>query len=315
MTKHIPVLLSEVMDLLQLRPGMTVADATLGGGGYGKELVVRIGSSGTYVGIDRDEEAVRRAETSDWVHLARESGETVYCVHANFERIREVFSSIGIDKVDAIVADLGISSDQLEDADRGLSFLSEGHLDMRLDRTETLRAWDIANTWEKKDIVHILKAYADERNANRIAEKIVNMRKERSIETTRELAEAVRSVIPRRMTKKADPATKTFMAFRMAVNRELQSLEVFLSEVISLVRPGGKIAVVTFHSGEDRLVKHTFREWARGCVCPKMFPVCRCGKNPRVRLVTKKSIVPKKEERERNPRARSARLRIAEVCF
>ena len=312
MSRHIPVLLNEAIEVLKLKSEMTIVDATLGGGGYGKEIVQKIAPGGMYIGIDRDGEAVARAQRSTWVRGARESGVTVYIVHANFDRMGEVLAELNIKKVDGIVADLGISSDQLEDAERGLSFSMEGPLDMRLDRSETLRAFDIVNTWSEEDLTRLLWEKAEERNASRIARAIIEIRREKPIETTTALAEAVRSVVPRWKTGKKDPATKTFMAIRMAVNRELESLEIFLEQTIAVMQKGARLAVVTFHSGEDALVKKVFRTWARACVCPKEFPVCRCGHVARVIPVTKKPIVPTESETRNNPRARSAKLRVVE---
>lgn len=312
MSRHIPVLIKEVEEMLLLSSGKIVADATLGGGGYGKEIVKKIAPNGTYVGIDRDEEAVHRAEQSEWVRAARESGVTVRLVHANFDQLEKVFSDAGMASADAIVADLGISSDQLEDASRGLSFLAEGPLDMRLDRSEKISARDVVNKWSGEDLVRIVHRYADERNAARIVKAIVRIREERSIETTKELADIVRFAVPRGKSGKTDPATKTFMAIRMAVNRELESLEVFLEQAIRLLRKGGRCAVVSFHSGEDALIKKTFRAWATACVCPKEFPVCRCEQEQKAVILTKKPIIPKEDELRNNPRSRSAKLRAVE---
>jgi 16S rRNA (cytosine1402-N4)-methyltransferase len=312
-SKHIPVLLSEVIEIMALKPGMTVVDATLGGGGYGRAIVDGIAPEGTYIGIDRDAQAIETAKKSQWVSLATEKGVRVILVHRNFSELQEFLRESELEGIDRVVADLGVSSDQLEDAQRGLSFLTDGPLDMRLDQSQGITAREIVNTWSGKEIERVLRENAEEKNARRIAQAIEKQRTKRPIETTRELAEIVQGVIGsgyRR--KKIHPATKTFMALRMAVNAERESVEKFLKASIAVIRSGGRIAVVTFHSGEDILVKRFFREQAIGCVCPTGFPVCRCGQMPKIEILTKRSIAPSEEEIRKNPRSRSARLRAVE---
>lgn len=314
MSKHIPVLLSEVLEVLELKPGMTVVDATLGGGGYGRAIVSRLGTGGTYIGIDRDGTAITRAEKSQWVREARERGVQMHLIHRNFFELRDVVAELERESVDAVVADLGISSDQLEDAKRGLSFLADGPLDMRLDQTSGITAKDIVNTRSEEEITRILFRNAGESSARRIAKAIAEERLKKPIETTRELVDIIRTAVGNRYRgKKIHSATKTFMALRMEVNQEMESLKKFLTASIDVVRSGGRIAVVTFHSGEDAMVKSFFREMSVGCVCPPGFPVCRCGQEPKVRVLTKKSIAPTEKEVQENPRSRSARLRAVEI--
>lgn len=313
MTKHIPVLLSEVLEIMALKPGMTVVDATLGGGGYGQAFVDRIGPGGMYIGIDRDPEAIERAERSEWVSEGRKRGVIIILIQRNFCDLLEVIRELDCGKADAIVADLGISSDQLEDIRRGLSFLADGPLDMRLDRSCGITAGEIVNTWSAEDIEKIVRENAEEKNAYRISKAIEKERERGRIETTRELAEIVRSVVGGRYQKRRiHPATKTFMALRMAVNEEMKSLSSFLIASIEVLRSGGRTAIVSFHSGEDRVVKTFFREQSLGCVCPAGFPICRCGQTPKIRVITKRVITPKEKEILYNPRSRSSRLRAVE---
>lgn len=313
MTQHIPVLLEEVKKALDVRPGMIVVDATLGGGGYGRAITQAIAPEGIYVGIDRDAHAVQVAQEARWVKEAKDAHVSVVLAHRNYSDIRKVLAEAGIGQVDAIVADLGLSSDQLDDAKRGLSFRQNGTLDMRLDQTEAGTAMDIVNHWSADEIARILRKNAQESFADRIARRIVEYRKDCPIETTGVLAEIVRTAVPQQFAfRGSDPATKTFMALRMEVNRELEHLKVFLCEAIGVLAPGGRIAVVTFHSGEDSIVKHFFVDESVSCVCPPEFPVCRCEKQAILTKVLKKAIVPTEEEVIQNPRSRSARLRLAE---
>lgn len=310
MTKHIPVLRDEALEMMDLMPGMVVVDATLGGGGYGREIVTRIAPGGMYIGIDQDLQAIDRVKGDLWVSDAKKNGVSVRLIHGNFSELENLITDLNEIKIDAIVADLGISSDQLEDAERGLSFSLKGPLDMRLDTSTNLKASDIVNQWDVEGIAGILCDNAGEKNAGRIARAIVREREKKSIETTDELAEIIcKSVSGAYRGKKIHPATKTFMALRMAVNREQKSLEKFLKAAVENIRKGGRIVVVSFHSGEDAWVKHFFQSMAKGCICPVEFPVCRCEQVPRVRLLTKRAIVPSDKEIECNARARSAKMR------
>lgn len=308
-TKHVPVLLNEVLSHLHLKPGREVVDATLGGGGYTEAFLERVIPGGTVTAIDRDAGALRHAKKRFGKFL--ESGELVLA-HGNFADVATIVPEGKRSHIDAVVADLGISSDQLDDPSRGLSFLKDGPLDMRLNMNDELTAREIVSEWSEEDIAKTLRENAEERYAHGIARAIVRSRSGAEIKTTKELAKIVETGVPGQYRrKKIHPATKTFMAIRMAVNGEMESLGRFLEGSLEILKSGGYLAVVTFHSGEDRKVKEFFRRNARGCTCPKDFPVCRCGGVQRLELVTRKVVAPSEEECARNPRARSAKLRVA----
>ena len=313
-TIHIPVMPKEVLEGLKVHEGDTVVDATLGGGGHALLVLEKILPNGTLFACDQDGEAIERfrsrldrdAEYTDLMRNGR-----IEFIHRKFSDIGEALRERGVSQVSAVFADLGLSSDQLEDAQRGFSLLREGPLDMRFDRDGGETAGDIVNSWDDRELSRIFREYGDVRDAEKIARAIVRRRREGRFETTIELAEFVKN-ISRDRHASIHPATKVFQALRMAVNREQESLETFLKDAIGLLKKGGRIAVLSFHSGEERTVKRIFAEDARGCVCPKEFPVCRCGRKARLRLVTRRAIVPHDEECLRNPRARSAKLRVAE---
>ena len=309
-TKHISVLLDETIESLQLKEGMTVVDVTLGGGGHSREILKRIGATGRLIALDMDSAAIERLDPS-----IRDDAR-VRIIHKNFAFLEEALAEAGIASgaVDAIVADLGFSSDQIEAADRGLSFMLEGPLDMRLDPTEERTARDAVNTMPEGELARILREYGDEVRARQIARAIVKARNESPIETTRELAEVIERATPLALRRRSaiHPATKTFQALRIAVNREFERLNEFLPQAVKSLRMGGVLAIISFHSGEDRIVKHFLRDAAGGCSCPKNFPLCLCGKKPLIRILTTKPILPSEEELIRNPRARSAKLRVAE---
>lgn len=317
MTKHIPVLLEEVKQGLHLQKGMIVVDATLGGGGHASMMLAEVLPSGKLIAIDTDEEALSRFEArvqSDVVLKQASEEERLVLVQDNYSNLETTLKRLGVDHVDAILADLGFSSDQIEEASRGLSFQEEGPLDMRLNRTTKLTAGQIVNTYSSEALTRILREYGDEMETGYIVAGIVKQRAVAPIETTHELATLIAEVYPRRKRAllRTHPATKTFQALRIAVNQEFEHLEAFLVQAVESLAPGGRLAVITFHSGEDRRVKQFFRNQAQGCVCPPNFPVCRCGQVPKVKILTKKSVVAGEEETQRNPRARSARLRVIE---
>ncbi len=313
-TIHVPVMPKEVLEGLNVHRGDIVVDATLGGGGHALLVLEKILPNGTLFACDQDGEAIERFRSrldrdAEYTDLMRDG--RIKFIHRKFSDIREALRERGVSQVSAVFADLGLSSDQLEDAQRGFSLLREGPLDMRFDRDSGETAGDIVNSWDDQELSRIFREYGDVRDAERVARAIVRRRREGQFETTTELAEFVKN-ISRDRHASIHPATKVFQALRMAVNREQESLETFLKEAIGFLKSGGRIAVLSFHSGEERTVKRIFAEDARGCVCPKEFPVCRCGRKARLRLVTKRAIVPREEECLRNPRARSAKLRIAE---
>jgi len=303
MNIHKAVLLGEAIENLNLKKGAVAVDATLGAGGHAKAMLEKIGDEGKLVAIDVDTEAVERIKNS----------KNVITVNDNFANLGNILKSLGTEKVDAILADLGISSDQLENEKYGLSFQKEAKLDMRLNKKLEISAWDIANKYELRDLEKIIKDFGEERFARHIAKKIVGYRKVKTIETTTELACIISGAVPERYRKgKIHPATRTFQALRIAVNKELENLEKFIPEAIEALNPKGRLAIISFHSLEDRIVKNIFRENARGCICPKEFPQCVCGKRPGIRIITKKPIIPTAKEIAANSRSRSAKLRVCE---
>ncbi|QQS20702.1 MAG: 16S rRNA (cytosine(1402)-N(4))-methyltransferase RsmH [Candidatus Moraniibacteriota bacterium] len=313
-TLHVPVMPREVLEALRVMRGDIVVDATVGGGGHALLVLEKILPEGTLLGFDADQEALQRfrerLERDDRYRSALESGHIIL-VHASFSELKETLRAHGMSDVSAIVADLGFSSDQLEEASRGFSFLRDGPLDMRLDPSKGVTAEELLRTVDEGELARILSDFGEVRGARELARAIAFSRKETSFETTIQLAEFVKSHTRDRKAS-IHPATKVFQALRIAVNREREVLEKFLYEAIEMLRPKGRIAVLSFHSGEERLVKRIFLENARGCVCPRDFPVCRCGKRARLQLVTKRAMVPSETECLENPRARSAKLRTAE---
>ncbi len=311
-TKHIPVLLQEVMDTILIKPKDNVVDATLGGGGYAREILRK---RGVLIAIDRDPDAVeafRKALSQEKEFQSLCEGKDFHLVCGNYSQITEILDSLDIGKVQSIVADLGISSDQLADEKKGLSFSLEALLDMRLNSTESIQtASHIVNHWNKENLIRILRDNAQEFNAVSIVNAIIEARKKSVIRTTKELAEIIENSAQGHR-KKIHPATKTFQALRMEVNAEMKHLEVFLNASIEKLESCGRLVVVSFHSGEDREVKRIFRTNARGCICPNEFPLCRCGYVPRIKILYKKPISPSEKEIQENPRSRSAKLRGVE---
>lgn len=310
-TKHVPVLFEETLSFFKLEDGATAVDATLGGGGHARALLQTVGPNGRLIAFDADAEAIarfrRRAESDETLASALEAGRLTL-VHAPFDKLADTLESLRIGTVDAILADLGFSSDQIESPERGFSFVHDGPLDMRLDRSRGETAADLVNRLDEATLADILWRYGDEPNARRIAQAIVAAG---PLRTTRELADlVVRTARPRSFSK-IHPATRTFQALRIAVNDEYARLERFLSQAVTRLKSGGRLGVISFHSGEDRIVKRFFREAERGCVCPKEFPVCRCGLRPTLRVLTKKPVTPDEAETQANTRARSAKLRVA----
>ena len=305
---HKPVLLEECLAALAIRPEGTYVDGTLGRAGHSLEILRRLTARGRLIGIDRDMTALEAARE----RLAA-FGDRVTLVHGNFCDLSGILASLGVDKVDGMLFDLGVSSPQLDEARRGFSYMHDAPLDMRMDASAALDAWQVVNTWSGEELRRILWEYGEERYAPQIARAIVRRREERPIETTGELVEIIRSAMPAAaLREKQHPAKRSFQAIRIAVNGELEALPPMLQAAAEGLRPGGRLAVITFHSLEDRIVKQTLRELATGCVCPPEFPVCVCGRKPKLTLVTRKPIVSGPAELEENPRARSAKLRVAE---
>lgn len=308
---HIPVLLNECLDGLAIRKTGAYLDCTLGGGGHSSEIFKRLGEGGVLASIDRDDEAL--AAATPRVQACCAGGRFVP-IKGNFHDAKQLLSENGIEQLSGALMDLGVSSHQFDDAARGFSYRADAPLDMRMDQTAGQTAADIVNTYSEKDLTRILYDWAEEKWAARIAKFIVDTRKDSPILTTGQLVELIDRAIPKKVREKdgSHPARKTFQALRIEVNDELRPLEQAISDIVNLLAPGGRIAVIAFHSLEDRIVKNAFRTLADPCTCPKSFPVCVCGKKPQVRIVTKKPIVAGDEELALNPRARSATLRVAE---
>jgi 16S rRNA (cytosine1402-N4)-methyltransferase len=305
---HIPVMLDEVMVQLSCRPGGRYVDGTLGGGGYAEAILRASGPDGQLLGLDWDAEAIERAG-----HRLQEHRHRISLHQASFDRIDQLIRELGWRKVDGIVLDLGISSFQLDDSERGFSFMQDGPLDMRMDRSRLLTAAEIVNEWEGLELSHLIRDYGEERYANRIARAIVSRRGKQPFASTTDLAQLIERTVPAsRDSRRIHPATRTFQALRIAVNSELEVLERFLDGALPLLKTGGRLCIVAFHSLEDRVVKQHFKHWAKRCRCPQELPACRCEGRPLVKLLTRKVERPSPAEIKRNPRGRSARLRAVE---
>ena len=305
---HRPVLLDECIEALNIRPEGVYLDGTLGRAGHSREIARRLSGSGRLICVDRDQAALDAAQErlGEWM-------DRVTLVHSNFDRVSEILDELGISGVDGMLFDLGVSSPQLDDGSRGFSYMADAPLDMRMDRSEGLTAADVVNTWSQEELRRILFQYGEERYAPLIAAAIVRHREERPIETTLELVDIIKEAMPARALKeKQHPAKRSFQAIRIAVNDELSSVDRMILGAVPRLNKGGRLAVITFHSLEDRIVKTGFGAFAKGCICPPDFPVCVCGRTPDIKLVNKKPILPSQQEIEENPRARSAKLRVAE---
>ena len=300
---HIPVLLSECMEGLNIKPDGVYVDGTTGGAGHSREIAKRL-TTGRLIAIDRDPEAVA-------VAAERLKDFNAEVVHRNYSEIDEVLSERGISGADGILLDLGVSSHQLDQAERGFSYHSDALLDMRMSK-EGMSAKDVVNTYSFEELSRIIFEYGEEKFARNIALNIVRQREIKPIETTLELAEIVKSSVPQKVRREKNPCKKTFQAIRIEVNSEFTHLGTAIDKAFDCLNKGGRLCIITFHSLEDRMVKQKFAEFCKGCICPPEFPVCVCGKTPRGRLVNKKPIEAGKEELEANLRSRSAKLRIIE---
>ena len=304
---HVSVLLQECLDGLNIRPDGIYVDGTLGGAGHSSQIAARL-TTGRLIGIDRDPVALKAAG-----ERLKPYGDRVTLVHSNFCEIASVLHKLGISGVDGILMDLGVSSPQLDDAARGFSYMADAPLDMRMNGEDRLSARDVVNTWSYEELRRILFDYGEERYAPQIAGAICRRRESAPIETTLELVDIIRSAMPpAALREKQHPAKRSFQAIRIAVNDELGSVEKVMVDAIPCLNPGGRLAIITFHSLEDRIVKNGMANAARGCTCPPNFPVCVCGNKPRVKLISRKPIVAGDEELEFNPRSRSAKLRVCE---
>ena len=313
MTIHKSVLLDESIEALNLKEGSVVVDATLGGGGHSQEILKKIGKSGKLIAIDQDEIAIESFEKSFSDSSLDSQSKVIHLIKDNFSNLKKILKDEEVDSVGSVLADLGISSDQLENKRKGMSFQSDAELDMRMDESQKLSAKQIVNEWSQEEIENILKNYGEEKFARNIAKKIIEERKQKEIISTVELARIIKKAIPQRFQpRKINPATKSFQAFRIAVNDELGHLEKFIPDAIESLGLRGRLAIITFNSLEDRIVKNIFRQNARGCICPKEFPICSCGHFGKIKIITKKPIIPSAEEIRNNPRARSAKLRVCE---
>ena len=305
--QHRPVLLDECIDALAIKPDGIYLDGTLGRAGHSREIAKRL-TTGRLICVDRDDAALEAAQTRLAYWMDR-----VTLVHSNFCEIHTILNKLGLNGIDGMLFDLGVSSPQLDDGSRGFSYMADAPLDMRMDRSEGLTAADVVNTWSRDEIKRILSQYGEERYAPQIANAIERRRQEKPIETTLELVDIIKSAMPAKALKeKQHPAKRSFQGIRIAVNDELSSVDKMIQAAVPRLNKGGRLAVITFHSLEDRIVKTGMAAFAKGCDCPPSFPVCVCGKTPDVKLVSRKPILPTEQEIEENPRARSAKLRVAE---
>ncbi len=303
---HISVLLYETVDSLNIKPDGIYVDCTLGGAGHTSLILSRLGENGRVIGIDRDDDALQNAREK--VHDDR-----LITVKENFENIATAVEIAGYERVDGIIMDLGVSSHQLDVAERGFSYIKDAPLDMRMDQTSPLTAYDVVNGYPERELVRILRDYGEERFASKIASKICSARAEKPIQNTLELADIIASAIPSKFRYEGgNPAKRSFQAIRIEVNGELDCIPKAIEEGNRLLNVGGRMSIISFHSLEDRLVKNGFQKLERPCTCPSDFPICVCGKKQEVKIITKKPILPSQEELEHNSRSHSAKLRVCE---
>lgn len=306
--EHKPVLLNEVIEGLNIKSSGIYADGTLGGAGHSFEIVRRLADDGRLVGIDRDENAVRAA-----AERLKDYADRVTIVRGNYLDTVQILHDLGIDSIDGMLLDLGVSSHQFDDASRGFSYRNDAPLDMRMDQRDPLSAYEVVNEYSESELYRVIRDYGEDRFAKNIARHIAAKRAEKPVRTTLELAEIVKGAIPARMREGGGhPAKKTFQAIRIEVNRELDILKNSIDGLIDILKPGGRLCIITFQSLEDRIVKNAFRTAEDPCICPKDFPVCVCGRKSKGRVITRKAITAGEEELKENNRAHSARLRIFE---
>lgn len=305
---HVSVLLDECIENLNIKPDGVYVDCTMGGAGHSKEIVKKLSNKGLFIGFDQDKNAIKTAK-----ERLSEYSDRVKFVHSNFENIKDELEKIGVYKIDGVLADLGVSSHQLDEADRGFSYMQDAPLDMRMDVRCEFSAYDVVNGYTEEELAKIIKDYGEENWAKRIAKFIVEERKEKKIETTGELVDIIKKAIPKKARIDGPhPAKRTFQAIRIEVNNELGVITKMIDDASSIMNKGGRICIITFHSLEDRIVKNAFKELSLDCICPPHLPMCQCDKKSEVKIITRKPIIPTDEEIEVNPRSRSAKLRVAE---
>lgn len=305
--KHVSVLLNECIDALDIKKDGIYVDCTLGGAGHSSHILKHLSKDGMLIGIDQDRDALKAAKER------LKDYDNVRYVHSNFYNIDNILTELDVDKVDGILMDLGVSSYQLDEASRGFSYMQDAHLDMRMNRDNDFSAYEVVNNYSEEELYKIIRDYGEERFAKRIANFIVNKRNIKPIETTFELVDIIKAAIPAKARREGPhPAKRTFQAIRIEVNSELKILNKTIEDGINRLNPGGRMAIITFHSLEDRIVKLKFRELENPCTCPKELPVCVCGKKPLVKVLSKKGIAPTEKEIEENPRSRSAKVRVVE---
>ena len=304
---HVSVLLKECLDGLNIKEDGIYVDGTLGGAGHSKEIVKKL-TNGKLIGIDQDTNAINKAK-----EVLKDNIENVIVVHDNFKNIKNILENLGIEKVDGILLDLGVSSHQLDEGERGFSYKKDAYLDMRMNREQELSAWDVVNTYDVEEIERIIKEYGEENWAKRIAQFIEMERKEKAIDTTEDLVEVIKKAVPSGARRDGPhPAKRTFQSIRIEVNNELGIIKQTILDGCNALKPKGRMCIITFHSLEDRIVKETFRELFVDCICPIEFPICQCDKKREVKIITRKPIIASSEELEMNSRSRSAKLRIIE---
>ncbi|SDK40238.1 16S rRNA (cytosine(1402)-N(4))-methyltransferase RsmH [Natronincola ferrireducens] len=306
--QHTSVLLEECIENLNIKEDGIYVDGTLGGGGHSKEIAKSLGKKGLLIGIDQDTNAINAA-----TKRLQEYTCNIKLIHNNFRNLEEVLQNLQVNKIDGILMDLGVSSHQLDEAERGFSYMQDAALDMRMDASNPLTAKDVVNQYSQEELARIMWQYGEEKWAKRIAEFIVNHRRQEEIKTTYELVDIIKRAIPKGARREgAHPAKRTFQAIRIEVNQELDIIEETIKIATNYLNEGGRICIITFHSLEDRIVKNTYRELNDPCTCPPQFPICQCGNKKQLKIITRKPIIPTKEELEKNPRSRSAKLRVAE---
>ena len=305
---HKPVLLDQCIDALNIKPDGVYLDGTLGGGGHSLEILKRLGNGGRLISLDRDKRALNRAG-----RRLEQYGSKLTLVHANFKDIGAVLDELSLHNINGMLFDLGVSSPQLDEAERGFSYMTDAPLDMRMDESEALTAEEIVNSWPEEDLRRIIYEYGEERYAAAISRRIAAVREKKKIDTTLELSDIIRSAMPAAaLRERQHPAKRSFQAIRIAVNRELDAIARMMDTAADYLVPGGRLCVISFHSLEDRIVKNAIAKREKGCTCPRDFPVCVCGFKPTLKNIWKKPVIPAAEEIAENPRARSAKLRVAQ---